>query len=144
MHFGCLKEMYHWDGSFEYPQHMFWLRNNKNNFLLRTLIWGPDNGPSWLNYQILWRIPLVYKVLMTELGVNESELPSIVESRIIPDTTFQWCRAVSITRWARVWFQLYWRVRRWSTKHVEFPWYPRFWGYYRKGGEWEEKGIEIP
>ena len=30
------------DGSFEYPQHMFWLRNKKNNFQLHTLIWGPD------------------------------------------------------------------------------------------------------
>ena len=27
------------DGSFEYPQHMFWLRNKKNNFQIRTLIW---------------------------------------------------------------------------------------------------------
>ena len=26
------KEPSHQDGSFEYPQHMFWLRNNKNNF----------------------------------------------------------------------------------------------------------------
>ena len=26
---------------FGYPQHMFWLRNKKNNFPLRTLIWGP-------------------------------------------------------------------------------------------------------
>ena len=25
------------DGSFEYPQHMFWLRNKKTNFQLRTL-----------------------------------------------------------------------------------------------------------
>ena len=25
--FGCSKEPYHQDGSFEYPQHMFWLRN---------------------------------------------------------------------------------------------------------------------
>ena len=24
------------------PQHMFWLRNKKNNFLLRTLNWRPD------------------------------------------------------------------------------------------------------
>ena len=29
-------------GSFEYPQHMFWLRNKKNNFQVRTLIWRPD------------------------------------------------------------------------------------------------------
>ena len=41
MCFGCSKEPSHRDGSFEYPQHMFWLRNKKNNFHLRTLIWGP-------------------------------------------------------------------------------------------------------
>ena len=29
---GCSKEPSHWKGSFEYPQHMFWLRNKKNNF----------------------------------------------------------------------------------------------------------------
>ena len=27
--------------SFEYPQHMFWLRNKKNKFQLHTLIFGP-------------------------------------------------------------------------------------------------------
>ena len=27
MCFGCSKEQSHQDGSFEYPQHMFWLRN---------------------------------------------------------------------------------------------------------------------
>ena len=41
MCFGCLKEPSHLDGCFEYPQHIFWLRNKKNNFHLRTLIWGP-------------------------------------------------------------------------------------------------------
>ena len=40
MYFGCSKEPSHLDGSFEYPQHMFWLRNKNNNFQLRTLIWG--------------------------------------------------------------------------------------------------------
>ena len=39
--FGCSKEPSHPDCSFEYPQHMFWLRNKKNNFQLPTLIWGP-------------------------------------------------------------------------------------------------------
>ena len=39
--FRCPKEPSHWDRSFEYPQHMFWLRNEKNNFLVRTLIWRP-------------------------------------------------------------------------------------------------------
>ena len=40
-YFGCSKETSHPDSSFEYPQHMFWLRNKKNNFQLHTLIWGP-------------------------------------------------------------------------------------------------------
>ena len=39
--FGCSKEPSHRDGPFEYPQHMFWLRNKKNNFQVHTLIWGP-------------------------------------------------------------------------------------------------------
>ena len=29
--FGCSKEPSHWDGSFEYPQHIFWLRNKKKH-----------------------------------------------------------------------------------------------------------------
>ena len=37
MCFGCSKEQSHRDGYFEYPQHMFWLRNKKINFLLHTL-----------------------------------------------------------------------------------------------------------
>ena len=41
MCFGCSKEPSHQDSAFEYPQNMFWLRNKKNNFQLRTLIWGP-------------------------------------------------------------------------------------------------------
>ena len=41
MCFGCSKEPSHRDGSFEYPQHTFWLRNKENNFQLLTLIWGP-------------------------------------------------------------------------------------------------------
>ena len=43
MCFGCSKEPSHGDGSFEYPQHMFRLRNKKNNFQLRTLIWRPED-----------------------------------------------------------------------------------------------------
>ena len=45
--FGCTKEPSHRDGSFEYPQHMFWLRNKKNNFQLRTLIWRPAQCIMW-------------------------------------------------------------------------------------------------
>ena len=35
--FGCSKEPSHRDGSFEDPQHLFWLRNKKIRFSLRTL-----------------------------------------------------------------------------------------------------------
>ena len=38
---GCSKEPSHRDGSFEYPQYMFWLRNKKFQFKLPTLIWMP-------------------------------------------------------------------------------------------------------
>ena len=46
MCFGCSKEPSHRDGSFEYPQHTFWLRNKNNNFQLSTLIWGPNTECS--------------------------------------------------------------------------------------------------
>ena len=48
MCFGCSKEPSHQDGSFEYPQRMFWLRNEKKYFQLRTLIWGPEGLYFWL------------------------------------------------------------------------------------------------
>ena len=40
MCFVCLKEPSHRDGSFEYPQHMFWLRNKKINFSYALLSGG--------------------------------------------------------------------------------------------------------
>ena len=30
--------------SFEYPQHMFWMRNKENRFPMRILIWRPGKG----------------------------------------------------------------------------------------------------
>ena len=45
MCFGCSKEQSHQDGSFEHPQHMFWLRNNKNNFQICSL-WRPVSHMS--------------------------------------------------------------------------------------------------
>ena len=33
---GCSKETSHRDGSFEYPRHMFWLRNKIITFLVHT------------------------------------------------------------------------------------------------------------
>ena len=43
MCFGCSKEPSHRDGSFEYPQHMFWMINEENSFPIHTLIWRPGN-----------------------------------------------------------------------------------------------------
>ena len=40
MCFGCSKEQSHWDGSFEYPQHMFWLRNKNIIFSYTPLSGG--------------------------------------------------------------------------------------------------------
>ena len=42
MCFECSKEPSHRDSSFEYPQHMFWMRNKDNSFPIHTLIWRPD------------------------------------------------------------------------------------------------------
>ena len=39
MCFVCSKGPSKCDGSFEHPQHMFWLSNKKNNFPVYTLIW---------------------------------------------------------------------------------------------------------
>ena len=51
--FGCSKEPSHRDGSFEYPQHMYWLQNKKNNFQLHTLIWMPAMSHPRLLYQTI-------------------------------------------------------------------------------------------
>ena len=36
----CSKEPSHRDGSFEYPQHMFWMSNKENSFQYTLLIGG--------------------------------------------------------------------------------------------------------
>ena len=41
MCFGCSKGSYR-DGSFEYPQHMFWMRTKENSFPIRSLICSPE------------------------------------------------------------------------------------------------------
>ena len=62
--FGCSKESSHRDVSFEYPQHMFWLRNKKNNFLLHTLILGPV-----IFYTTYFSVDLAhYKIFHAKIG----------------------------------------------------------------------------
>ena len=41
----------HRDGSFEYSQYMFWLKNKKNTFQLRILIWGPGITTGLNNFE---------------------------------------------------------------------------------------------
>ena len=41
MCFESSKEPSHRDGSFEDPQHMFWMRNEENSFPIHTYIWKP-------------------------------------------------------------------------------------------------------
>ena len=47
-----------WDGSFEYPQHMFRTRNSKNNVQLRTLLWRPGFFNSLLYSKTCVKWPL--------------------------------------------------------------------------------------
>ena len=62
MCFGCSKEPSHLDGSFEYTQRMFWMRNKENNFPIRTLIWRPG-----------YSITIVRSKFVQILGVQVSE-----------------------------------------------------------------------
>ena len=56
MCFGCSKEPSHRGRSFEYPQHMFWMRNKENSFPLHTLIWRPGHMKCFLKLLAYWKI----------------------------------------------------------------------------------------
>ena len=76
---GCSKEPSHRDGSFEYPQHMFWLRNKKNNFQLCTLIRGPIvtrvSMEKWKKILRYWYpyCLVLWCVLVEETGSKKSK-----------------------------------------------------------------------
>ena len=79
---GCSREPSHRDGSFEYPEHMFWLRNKKKNFQLRTLIWGPGKGSKILNaFLLLFSI----KMLIIRAGIHN--MLARIANREDPDHT---------------------------------------------------------
>ena len=48
MCFGCSKELSHWDGSFEYPRYMFWLRIKKIIFSYALLSGGLSITEDWV------------------------------------------------------------------------------------------------
>ena len=69
--FGCSKEPSHWDGSFEYPQHLFWLRNNKNNFQLDFSRWYTIANTRFLSNQSICK---VWSPRVEEMHLQEKTL----------------------------------------------------------------------
>ena len=72
MCFGRSKEPSHRDGSLKYLQHMFWLRNKKNNFLLCTLIWGPELYVESQAYAISTKSCKLVQVYLNHLACSSS------------------------------------------------------------------------
>ena len=65
MCFGCSKEPSYGDGSFEYPQHMYWLRNKKNNFPLHSYLGACRLMNRQSGFEILCHNLLETSVTMT-------------------------------------------------------------------------------
>ena len=63
MCFGGSKEPSHRDGSFEYQQHMFWLRKIIFSYTLLSMCVNPDDGAVTVNTEIFARI-LVSRILL--------------------------------------------------------------------------------
>ena len=78
--FGCSKEPSHRDGSFEYPQHMFWLRNKKVNFSLRTRNSNPKRG-FFVIFQARYRQGHVKQAKISQAWMNHlCPMPSASEN----------------------------------------------------------------
>ena len=76
----CSKEPSHRDGSFENPQHMFWLRNKKVVFLLRTLNYRPVYEHKFLLMNHAMRFPTMLhfdKPLQSPFKFRNSECWSV-------------------------------------------------------------------
>ena len=59
MCFGCSKEQSHRDGSFEYQQHMFWLKNKKIIFSNAPLSGGLVIGRNFINFSLFMSLKIV-------------------------------------------------------------------------------------
>ena len=72
MCFGCSKEPSHWDGSFEYPQHMFWMRNKENSFryalLSDGLLVSLQGNLSWF---LRWKIQYRHDHQLPKIKINQ-------------------------------------------------------------------------
>ena len=59
MCFGCSKEPSHRDDSLEYPRHMFWLRNKKNESRSR---WYTNANNLFLTYNLYFGVKVTQNV----------------------------------------------------------------------------------
>ena len=78
---GCPKETSQWDGSFEHPLHMFWLRNKKNNFQLHALVleaWYLDVSSLRINAN--WMLEYWIDIYCTQLCMVNNRLQVDVRS----------------------------------------------------------------
>ena len=97
MCFGCSKEPSHWEGSFEYPQHMFWMRNKENNFPIRTLIWRPA---FWRKNQASVHTYIhinVYDMLRVKTIADIKLLPTFYKAKARVDIWWEFERWLSKT-----------------------------------------------
>ena len=78
--------------SFENPQHMFWLRNKKNNFRLRTHIWGPGDWPHFNSLPIVTSADNLCKQFWTQAKTDKMPGPILIQTvwhfKVIPDFFF--------------------------------------------------------
>ena len=72
--FGCSKEPSYFDGSFEYPQHMVWLRDKKSMFLLCTL----NKRPVYIYFHSSKNI---VDIILQRLEKYASNLEVLVDQR---------------------------------------------------------------
>ena len=94
--FGFSKEPPHWIGSFEYPHHMMWLRNNNVNFLVCTL-----NKRPVLPYSKCYKIMNTFiflfsnKMLAFRAGIHKKLVR--IANREDTDQTLIWVCAVCLS-----------------------------------------------
>ena len=85
IYFGCLKELSHWDGSFDYPQHMYW--------------WEIKITHSWVIHYAENNSPFNYTV------VGLSRLCCIVLKSCFTCKPFRFYRVVAIMDYSRIRFE---------------------------------------
>ena len=83
----------HWDGPFEYPQHMFCLKNKKNNIQLHTFIWRPDNFACWIIFHAYVLMLNFFKIIFFKKffeGLDSDQDQNSVE----PDCVVSLCKTL--------------------------------------------------